>query len=57
MIARNRGTDPTDPPSGEEAGPVGVFPSWAWVYGTVLVYGALTILVLWLLSRALDPGS
>jgi len=42
-------------PDGEE-GPVGPFPSWGWVYGTVLVYGAAVILGLWILTRALDPG-
>lgn len=41
----------------EDLGPVGLFPSWRWVYGTVLVYGALMILVLWVLTRVLDPGA
>jgi hypothetical protein len=48
------------PPPGdkrdEDEGPVGIFPSWRWVYGTVLVYGSLMILVLWLLTRLLDPA-
>ena len=39
----------------EDEGPVGIFPSWAWVYGTVLVYGVLMILALWALTRLLDP--
>jgi len=42
---------------GEDRGPVGPFPSWSWVYGTVLVYGALVIIVLWILTRLLDPAS
>ena len=41
----------------EEDGPVGLFPSWAWVYGTVLVYGVLMILALWILTRILDPAT
>ena len=41
----------------EEEGPVGPFPSWKWVYGTVLVYGTLVIGALWILTRLLDPGA
>lgn len=41
----------------EDEGPVGPFPSWSWVYGTVLLYGALVILALWVLTRILDPAS
>ena len=41
----------------EDQGPVGPFPSWKWVYGTVLGYGALVIIVLWILTRLLDPTS
>ena len=39
----------------DEQGPIGLFPSWKWVYGTVLVYGVLVILALWILTRILDP--
>lgn len=41
----------------ERPEPVGPFPSWKWVYGTVLVYGTLTILILWALTRILGSGS
>ncbi len=41
----------------EEHGPVGPFPSWLWMYGTVLVYGVVMIVALTLLSRLLDPGT
>jgi hypothetical protein len=40
----------------DDKGPVGPFPNWSWVYGTVLVYGVLMILALWVLTRILDPG-
>lgn len=40
----------------DEAGPIGVFPNWRWVYTTVVVYGVLVILALLLLTRVLDPG-
>jgi len=40
----------------DEEGPVGPFPSWKWVYGSVLAYGALVIIALWILTRILDPG-
>ena len=45
-----------DSPDSDETGPVGPFASWRWVYGTVLVYGTLMILALWVLTRILDPG-
>ena len=57
MIIKKRGTDKAGPRQDEEGGPIGIFPTWSWVYGTVLVYGALVILVLWILTRALDPIS
>ena len=41
----------------EDDGPVGPFPSWGWLYGVVLAYGVLVILLLILLSRLLDPGT
>ncbi len=41
----------------DEAGPVGPFASWRWVYGTVLLYGVLVIGLLALLTRILDPGT
>lgn len=41
----------------EENGPVGLFPSWKWLYVTVVVYGAVVILVLYLLTVLLDFGS
>jgi len=41
----------------EERGPVGIFPSWKWLYGTVLVYGTLMIIALWILTRVLDLAS
>ncbi|MFC1574539.1 hypothetical protein ACFL5A_01325 [Gemmatimonadota bacterium] len=39
-----------------EEGRIGIFPNWAWVYGTVLVYGVLVILLLLVLTRILDPA-
>lgn len=53
------GARPGGGPGGpnEEDGPIGPFPSWRWVYGTVLVYGAAVILGLWILTRAMDPGA
>jgi hypothetical protein len=37
-------------------GPIGPFPSWGWVYGTVLVYGVVVIGILTLLTRILSVG-
>lgn len=41
----------------DEEGPIGPFPDWTSVYGTVLVYGVAMILFLWLMTRVLDPGA
>ena len=38
-------------------GRIGIFPSWSWVYGAVVIYGVLTIGVLILLTRILDFGT
>lgn len=52
------------PPPGEKAldaeetkGPIGPFPTWGRLYTTVIVYGVGLILVLWVLTRLLDPGT
>jgi hypothetical protein len=41
----------------DDEGRVGIFPSWSWMYGAVIVYGVLTIGVLTLLTRILDFGA
>ncbi len=41
----------------DDEGRVGIFPSWSWVYGAVIIYGVLTIGVLILLTRILDFGA
>ena len=40
----------------EEEGRIGLFPSWRWVYVSVLGYGLLLIILLTILSRVLDFG-
>jgi hypothetical protein len=40
-----------------EAGRVGPFPSWRWVYGSVLVYGVVVIGILTFLTRAMNVGA
>ena len=42
--------------SSEDKGRIGPFPSWGWVYGTVLVYGVIVIAVLIVLTRSLSFG-
>jgi hypothetical protein len=44
---------PTTPPKER----IGIFPSWKWVYGTVVVYGVITVLFLLALTRLLDFGA
>jgi len=43
--------------SKDDEGRIGIFPSWGWVYGTVLAYGVVVILVLTVLSRVLSHGA
>ncbi len=38
----------------EDGGQIGIFPSWGWLYGSVIVYTLLLIVVLYVLSTALD---
>jgi hypothetical protein len=42
--------------SKSEEGRVGVFPSWKWVYGTVIAWGVVVIVVLAALTRILGFG-
>ncbi len=36
---------------------VGIFPSWNWLYLTVIVYATITILLLYLLTIVLDHST
>ena len=40
----------------DENGAIGVFPSWGWVYGTVIVYTVLAIVLLHVFTVTLDYG-
>ena len=35
---------------------IGIFPSWNWLYGTVAVYVAVIIIVLYIFTVTLDLG-
>lgn len=35
---------------------IGLFPSWKWVYGTVVVWGILVIVALTILTEVLSFG-
>ena len=49
---------PTDEvPDDGDRGPIGIFPSWGWLYATVIVYTAALVGVLWLFTRIFDFGS
>ncbi|MDX1567900.1 MAG: hypothetical protein R3223_08875 [Longimicrobiales bacterium] len=41
----------------DEAGPIGIFPSWAWVYGTVIAWATLLILLLYVFTITFDFGA
>ncbi|MFW6200448.1 MAG: hypothetical protein ACOC8K_07745 [Gemmatimonadota bacterium] len=38
----------------DEAGPIGIFPSWAWVYGTVIAWASFLILLLYVFTITFD---
>ena len=38
----------------EDGGRIGIFPSWGWLYGSVIVYTLLLIVLLYVLSVMLD---
>lgn len=38
----------------EDEGSIGIFPSWGWVYGTVLVWFVVVVVILWVLTVTLD---
>lgn len=51
-------TDPERVPEEEdEAGPIGIFPSWPWVYGTVVVWAAVSVVLLWIFTVTFDHGA
>ncbi len=54
--SRGRGDSGKRAARPDEAGPIGVFPNWRWVYTTVVVYGVVVILALLVLTHVLDPG-
>jgi hypothetical protein len=41
----------------DEAGRIGVFPNWRWLYTTVVIYGVVVIVVLLFLTRFLSFGA
>lgn len=41
----------------DEEGPIGIFPSWRWLYGTVLAWFVVVVLALYVLTVALDFGA
>ena len=47
---RERG-DPED-----ENGAIGIFPSWSWVYGAVIIYTIIAIVLLHVFTVTLDFG-
>lgn len=41
----------------EEEGPGGIFPSWRWLYGTVLAWFVVVLVALYVLTVTLDFGA
>ena len=44
-------------PDEDETGPIGIFPSWNALYGTVIVYTLLLIVILAVFTAVLDFGA
>ncbi len=42
--------------SEEDRGAIGIFPSWGWVYASVIVYTVLAITLLHIFTVTLDYG-
>lgn len=40
----------------DEGGSIGIFPSWGWLYATVIVYTMALVVVLYLFTVLLDHG-
>jgi len=40
----------------EDDGAIGIFPSWGWVYGSIIVYVILAIALLHIFTVTLDHG-
>ena len=43
-------------PADEDEGAIGIFPSWGWVYGTIILYTILAIALLHIFTVSLDHG-
>ncbi len=41
----------------DEGGPIGIFPSWGWVYGTVIAWAAFLVLLLYVFTITFDYGA
>ena len=49
--------DPTEALGAGEGERVGIFPSWRWLYGTVVLYAALLVVLLYVFTVTLDFGA
>jgi hypothetical protein len=49
--------DPRVSAEDDEGGPIGIFPSWGWLYATVLVYATALIVLLHIFTVTLDFGT
>ncbi len=41
----------------DEGGPIGIFPSWGWLYGAVLIYSTALIVLLHIFTVTFDFGT
>lgn len=49
--------DPADRSGDEDEGPIGIFPNWWWLYGSVVLYTAALIALLRFFTVVFDHGT
>ncbi len=45
------------PDTGTESERIGIFPNWRWLYGTVVAYTVILIVILYVFTVTLDLSS
>ena len=49
--------EPTPPEADEDGGRIGIFPSWNWLYGSVVIYTLALVALLYVFTVTLDHSA